>query len=238
MKIIFWNTYKNKDINNFLIDLIIENECDILVLAEYIGDEINLINELYLKDYQMESYQGFACKKIKIFYKSDIEVDFGNDNSDYLSIKVKRNNLYFSLFAVHFPSKLYVPDDNRQMIARNLKNDIDEQENAAIVGDFNSNPFEKTMVAASCLSALPTSAYKERTVQGNKCKILYNPMWTFFDDFDKFPGTYFCRKSNDIDYFWNIYDQILLTNSLSKKLVKGSIKIIKNIGDINLIKRK
>ncbi len=238
MKIVFWNTYKNININEYLVNLIIEHNCDIIVLAEYKGNEANLKNELYIRGYEFEEYSMFACKKIKIFYNKNVRIILNNDNSNYVSFKLCRNDLEFELFAVHFPSKLYESDDNRQFIARTLKSDIDKIENAVVVGDFNSNPFEKTMVAASCLSALPTINCINRTVQGNKIKILYNPMWKFFGDFEKFPGTYYYRKSEDINYVWNIFDQVLVSNNLLRKFNKESVRIIRNIKGTSLIKNQ
>ena len=38
MRIVFWNTNKNENINEYISDIIVEQEIDILVLAEYESD--------------------------------------------------------------------------------------------------------------------------------------------------------------------------------------------------------
>ena len=35
MRILFWNTHKNKDINPYIASLVLDNEIDILALSEY-----------------------------------------------------------------------------------------------------------------------------------------------------------------------------------------------------------
>ena len=35
MRILFWNTHKNKDINPYIASLVCDNDIDILALSEY-----------------------------------------------------------------------------------------------------------------------------------------------------------------------------------------------------------
>lgn len=35
MRILFWNTHRNVDINSYILDIVNQNEIDVLVLAEY-----------------------------------------------------------------------------------------------------------------------------------------------------------------------------------------------------------
>ena len=121
------------------------------------------------------------------------------------------------------------------MLSRELKEDVNKYNKCIVIGDFNSNPFEKSIVSASCLSALPSKDKKYRKVQGKMYKILYNPMWKFFGDFDKYPGTYYYDSSNDINYYWHIFDQVLISQGLINYFDDKSLKIVKNINTKNLI---
>ena len=235
MNISFWNTHKNKEINNFLIDMIIEKNIDIMLLSEY-SDNVNyLINELYVMGKYYDEISPIACKKIKILYNKDLFIDINDDCSNYVSIRILKDCFDFELFAVHFPSKLYTSEDNRQLVARTLKNDIEKYNKVLVVGDFNSNPFDKTMSALSCLLALPTKEYKKRKIQGIERKILYNPMWKFFGDFESIPGTYFYNSSDDINYYWNIFDQVLISQELVDAFNSEKLEIIKEINKKDLI---
>ena len=46
MNYLFWNTNKNKNINTLLVDLIKSYNCEVLALAEYEDDVINLQKKL------------------------------------------------------------------------------------------------------------------------------------------------------------------------------------------------
>ncbi len=236
MNISFWNTYRNKEINEFLISLIIEKNLDILVLAEYNDNIYDLINELYIKGRSFKEVNFLACKKIIILCRKVISIELNDDNSNYVSIAISKNNLNFYLFATHFPSKLYESDDNRSLVAGALKEDIEKHDKVLVVGDFNSNPFERTMSAVSGLLALPTKRLTERTVQGRKKSVLYNPMWKFFGDFETIPGTYYYNNSEDLNYYWNLFDQVLISHELLYIFNDKSLEIIKNIGKRSLIK--
>lgn len=236
MNISFWNTHRNKEINEFLISIINEKNIDIMIMAEY-EDNINyLINELYIKGMYYAEINPIACKKIKILYRKDMIVEINNDCSNYVSILVSDYNFEFELFATHFPSKLYTSEDNRKLIAGILKNDVEQYDKVLVVGDFNCNPFEKTMSALSGLLSLPTKEYKKRKVDGIEKKILYNPMWKFFGDFETNPGTYFYNSSNDLNYYWNIFDQVLVSQEMVDLFNNKKLEIIKEINKKSLIK--
>lgn len=236
MNISFWNTHRNKSINDFIALMIIENDIDIMIMAEYEDDIDSLINMLYVKEKYYNEVVPIACKKIKIIYRNNITAEMNNDCSNYVSLNVLKENLNFQLFATHFPSKLYSSDADRNIVARILKDDIENYNNALVVGDFNSNPFEITMSALSGLLALPTKEHETRTVQGVERKILYNPMWRFFGDFATLPGTYFYNNSNDLNYYWNIFDQVLVSQNLVNVFDNNKLEIIKKIDEKNLIK--
>lgn len=237
MNISFWNTHKNKSINEFLISMIIEKNIDMMILAEYEDDINHLINELYIKKKYYTEITPIACKKIKILYRKNIIIEINNECSNYVSISVLNCNLNFELFATHFPSKLYTSEDNRRLIAGILKNDIEQYDKVLVVGDFNCNPFEKTMSALSGLLSLPTRKYKKRKVDGIEKKILYNPMWKFFGDFESIPGTYFYNSSDDLNYYWNLFDQVLVSQEMVDLFNNESLEIIKKINKKSLIKR-
>lgn len=46
MKVLFWNTHQNKDINPILYEIIVENDISIVILAEYDAQADDLIESL------------------------------------------------------------------------------------------------------------------------------------------------------------------------------------------------
>ena len=49
LKVLFWNTYKNADINYVIAELVAENNISIVVLAEYIAEIDDLLKILLLQ---------------------------------------------------------------------------------------------------------------------------------------------------------------------------------------------
>ncbi len=66
MKILFWNTGKNKEINEIIAKISIEKDASIIVLAEYEGGIKNLCNLLANEKKEYKFLPIFACDRIKI----------------------------------------------------------------------------------------------------------------------------------------------------------------------------
>ncbi len=52
MRIMFWNTHRNKTINEYIVSLVMDYDIDIFIMAEYNADEIELdrlLKKYYLK---------------------------------------------------------------------------------------------------------------------------------------------------------------------------------------------
>lgn len=90
------------------------------------------------------------------------------------------------------------------------------QSNLTIVcGDLNMNPFEEGLVGSSCFNAVmdKTVAHNlKRTVNGRQFKMFYNPMWGLLGDNGRsiVSGTHFHNPHHHIQYFWNMFDQVLI----------------------------
>lgn len=67
MKFAFWDVHQNKAINNYIVDLIYENDIDIIVLAEYNDNEQKLINQLLEKGIYREKYLTSGCDRIIMY---------------------------------------------------------------------------------------------------------------------------------------------------------------------------
>ena len=236
MNILFWNTHKNEKINEILL-LAIKKYCiDIVILAEYVDNIDSLINDLYIENMHYKEIKPIACKKIQVICKKNIFTELHNDNTHYISIFIKKHDLEFELFATHLPSKLYTQEGDIKLAASTLKSDVEKYDKALVVGDFNCNPFESAISALTGMLALPTKEYSKRTVQGIEKNILYNPMWKFFGDFETIPGTYFYNNGSDLNYYWNIFDQVLVSQNLVEEFVDEKLEILKEIDGKNLIK--
>ncbi|MGD0092006.1 MAG: hypothetical protein ABSE73_19000 [Planctomycetota bacterium] len=118
----------------------------------------------------------------------------------------------------------------------------DEHPKTIVVGDFNMNPFEPSMVAGVGFNAVMTrriaeSKKEQREVCGPKYRYFYNPMWGRFGDTTAGPGgTYFFDHSgHHINYYWNIFDQVLLRPALLPYFDHKDLDIVTHDGQNSLL---
>lgn len=97
----------------------------------------------------------------------------------------------------------------------------------AIVGDFNANPFERLMTDAGYVHAIYDSAtverIKHREVYRKKRQMFYNPMWNFWGDLKTPKGTYYGESGKAEKFFWNIFDQVIISADTIKAFDKESL---------------
>lgn len=244
MKVLFWNTHNNVNINDYLECIIMEKECDIIVLAEYSGQLDQLCNTLSLSGEDYLTIKNVGCPRIKIVAKHNYKFEIIRENSYYSIHSIDYFQKKYLMVALHFPSNMYSGDEERIAIATILIRDIEEVEeimnnsNTFIIGDFNANPFDKVCVNASSFHGIPNrniANKNKRSVNKINYKMFYNPMWNLMGDFSEPNGTYYYTKSGVYNCFWNIFDQILLRPQLANYLVDDTLEIISKTRNKSLV---
>jgi exonuclease III len=232
LRVLFWNTHKNEDINPTICELIVENCASIVVLAEYTANIDDLINTL-LSHYGIEMCRySSCCERITIIGAiGDVEAKFDDEHTT-IQIINKRD----ILCCTHLNSKIYSNHEaQREIMIEQLireicsvEKDLDS-ENTIIVGDFNINPYESSCVDARYFHSLPVyeeTKRKTRVVAGNEYSMFYNPMWRFLGDEKQPYGTYYHNNGDSINTYWNVYDQVIIRPILRERFIDESLKII------------
>jgi exonuclease III len=245
MNYLFWNTGGKKVSDHIICDIIMELSCDIVALAEYVGDTVQLESKIKIVNNDFHHIPKIGCQRIDIFTKYDpSKIDHLCESSYYTMKRIPHESLGFhSVVFVHLPSKLHMDDDALIEEARLLKTDIDEAEQnlddkTVVVGDFNMNPFEKGMIGATAMHSMPSrkiSSRVTRTVNRRKYSMFYNPMWNLLGDIEEPPGSYFYNKSSHFNYFWNMFDQVIIRPSLLDYFKAESTAIITKTANFSLI---
>lgn len=232
MKVLFWNTHKNVDINSTISELVVENNISIVVLAEYIANIDDLLSILLLQyGLKMQRYYS-CCERITIIGAvNDVEMRFDSDHTTIQVINGKD-----ILCCAHLNSKIYSDHEaQRQIHIEQLMREIAivekdiGSENTIIVGDFNINPYDTSCLDARYFHSIPVyeeTKRKSRVVAGNKYAMFYNPMWRFLGDKEQPYGTYYHNNSNSINTYWNLYDQVIIKPALRERFVDDSLKIV------------
>lgn len=233
MKVLFWNTHHNKNINNILCELICENNISFVILAEYVAEINALTKELIKQGTYLGDYSKLCSGRITVLPLQQMNI-FPGLQSDYYSFHIINNKDIYC--CIHLPSKIYGNSSGtRNLITDRIVKDIESIEeeinsnHTIIVGDFNTNPFDYNCIDASGFHGIPileVTEKEKRTIAGKEYRMFYNPMWRFFGD-ESFPyGTCYFANSDTDNIFWNIYDQVLIRPSLKDRFVSSSLRII------------
>lgn len=232
MKVLFWNTHKNTNINPTIGELIAENNASIVVLAEYVANVDDLLSTLLLwYGITMQRYNS-CCERITIIGTvNNVEMRFDCDHSTIQIINGKD-----ILCCTHLNSKIYSDHEaQREILIEQLMREICaiekdlESENTMIVGDFNVNPYDLSCIDARYFHSLPIyeeTKRRTRKVAGNEYAMFYNPMWRFLGDTEQPYGTYYHNNSSSINTYWNLYDQVIIRPVLRERFIDDSLKII------------
>lgn len=241
MKVLFWNTHNNANINQYIRDLIITKGSTFVALAEYKDDILKLIEMLSESGIHMRLVPSIGCMRITIISSEPI-IEPGIQ-SKYASFQIVNGNDI--LCCVHLQSKIYNDSDKqRQTTIRNIVYGICETEdknntsNTIVVGDFNMNPYDDGCLEADCFHGLPIyheAKRKIRKIADENYKMFYNPMWNFCGDFSKPYGTYYHSGNNLSNTYWNIFDQVIIRPDLKQRFTNKSLEIITSVNGNSLL---
>lgn len=176
--------------------------------------------------------------------------DYLQRNRRMLLFKVTYSGKSFILGGLHFPSKMYTSATKQKDIAVQFKRSIDKIEekmglSSIVIGDFNMNPFELGMIHRESFHALPSIelSKEKKYFYDNTYSPFYNPSWIKLGDvefdgkrFKKRPsGSFFSKASSDIEYYWYLFDQVILRYDLSPYFNFHEFKYLTTIDDISLV---
>jgi hypothetical protein len=246
-KFLFWNINR-KPIANVVAEVAAVHKVDVVILAESAIAPRSLLTTL-----NSAASGGFrlstgVSRGITILTRFSREFLRPVHESDHVSIGrlmlPARSEIL--LAAVHLPSKLYWSNESQSFECVELAKRIAQEEDraghqrTALVGDMNMNPFEPGLVSSVGLNAVTSRRIAERvtrTVQGRAYRFFYNPMWSYFGDASSdTAGSYFYDSAEHLNYFWHVFDQVLLRPELAKRFRSDQLSIVKSVGARSLVR--
>ncbi len=246
MKFLFWNINKNSA-GSVLSQIVSEHEVDLVVLAEC-RDEGEILASLNSGADDRFHLTDSGTTRVVIYTRFSRSFIQPEHHDDYLTIRriCLTGRPEILLAAAHLPSRLHRKSDDEQVkIARGASESIRKCEartghsRTVLVGDLNMNPFEKGLSSADTLHAVMTrdiAVQKSRIVLGTEYHFFYNPMWGCFGDTTKGPpGTYYRRKSDLLEYFWYVFDQVLIRPALLDYFDNEALQILTRCGETSLL---
>jgi exonuclease III len=248
MVFLCWNLNK-RPLHQLVADLVRSKQVDIVVLLECTVSVAEVLKALMTATGDIFHYSDSPAqmKTIQVFTRFSHQFIRPVEESHRYSIRhlAPPAQTDLLLAVVHFPSKLYWTDDSQSQECNVLAKMIDSAERrighfrTVLLGDLNMNPFEKGIVGTMGLNAtmVRSQALKElRTVQKQKYRFFYNPMWRHFGDGQNAPpGTYHYDSHQHVTYFWNMFDQVLVRPSLIGNIETDGVQIINSVGSVSLL---
>ncbi len=223
------------------------SDVDVLVLAECKLPIVGLLRALNAGEERLFfSDQGNSARLV-IFTRFQTDASVLIRDSSYVAIRHYRMPIgdTFLLVAVHLPSKLRNKTEDQTLGSTRVAGFVRDAERnvgharTVIIGDLNMNPFEAGVVGAGGLHAVMDrriAAKGSRTVHGEVYDYFYNPMWAHFGDAGSTPpGTYYYNSSNEVNYFWNIFDQVLIRPALLSCLSNDGVNVVTELEGESLL---
>lgn len=232
-----------------IVGMVEEHQVDILMLAESRISHHSILKSLNRATSEFHLPISL-CEKVFIYTRFNGELIEPLYESPRITIRRLRlpARMEILLAAVHFPSKLRWSGESQMFqcteLARLIR-DTEEQighQRTILIGDLNMNPFEPGVVSASGLHAVMTrevALRRTRTVEGRQHPFFYNPMWgRFGDSTEGPPGTYYYTRSEQVSFFWNMFDQVLVRPELLEFFRNEDIKVLSECGDSLFLSQK
>ncbi len=245
-RILFWNVQR-KDLTELICALVQSSGTDVLVLNECrVGKNQTLEalrsgvdDRFFAPDSNSEHLFHCFCRDSRFDLT---EVHAGNRTSVR---KLKIGGRPALLGFVHGLDVRNYDSETRQGFVQMIAEDISLVKETqgtnrlVLIGDFNMNPYDRSMNLAMGLNAMMTricASEGQRVFQGKKYDLYYNPMWSLFGDNSKGPPGTVYDTSNQGPYGWSMFDQVLINHSLVKEF--QSVQILTQAGAISLTDSK
>lgn len=243
---LYWNINR-RPIGPQIRALVESHRVDILVLSEFAGSPVSMQQHLNSEPRPEYHYATGNCERVHIFTRFSPEFLTATYESERISIRrlTLPARLEILVVAVHLPSKLFASEDSQTFECEKLARTIREQEERVghartlIVGDLNMNPFEKGLVKANALNAVMSqqvASRGSRVVQSEKYPFFFNPMWAHLGHrVGHPPGTYFYDRGDIVNYYWNVFDQVIVRPELMDHFDPERIRVLTEVGEESLL---
>lgn len=245
---LFWNLKRNNCLKA-IGRLAKAHDIDVLMFAECSLGVADLLEELNSGGHSAQfHYNPGNCERIAIYSKFTTRSITPIFETHWLTIRHLQppGKLDLLLVATHLPSKLNQSEGSQTLAMTEIAKDIHRMEEktghgrTVLVGDLNMNPFEHGIVAASGLHAVMDrriAGRGQRKVNGKSYPFFYNPMWSLLGDASTGPpGTYYRHESEQVAYFWKMFDQVLLRPAILPIFDNKNLAILETDGVASFLK--
>ncbi|KPA09971.1 endonuclease/exonuclease/phosphatase family [Candidatus Magnetomorum sp. HK-1] len=245
---LFWNI-QGKDLQEFVANIATVNKVDIIILAECKINAGVLLSELNRSTNEYYYSPCIGCRKILIFLRFPVRffpivLEDHRLTIRHLTLPCIAKDILVA--ATHFSSKQDWEKDSQTIEAVFLASLIKQAEKqvrhcrTVLVGDLNMNPFESG-VAGSLKGVMSRDIALKgtRQVQFKRFQVFYNPIWNFWGDATPGPpGTFYNNRSEHVNLYWHMLDQVLVRPDLLDTFDTNDLQILSTDGNTSFLSKK
>lgn len=248
MKFLYWNIGRN-NVAPLLAEMAREHNPDLMILSEFTGTIAKLldtVNPGLSRQYRAIPGMLNPGDPLTLSRLPRRSHKLVKDDSGVSLVAVSApGQMEILLVVVHLPSKLHMSEAEQASLVQRLRLQIEAAEGkrkhhrTVVVGDLNMNPFELGVVGSEHLHAVmcrKVAIKGTREVKGKTRRFFYNPMWSLLGDRSGGPpGTYHYNSGSVVNYYWNMFDQVLVRPDLIEKFVDDDLLVVTVVGDTHLL---
>lgn len=242
LNILFWNLKRNKDIENYIVECIDENNVDIAIFSEFDGiDFTNIEKKLGTMYERIRAAQ--EDKKVTLMAKTTLSVTTLQQQNRYNLYNVKTALKDYVFAAVHLEDQRYYAYVDRIETIKHLVSDIEKTEdllkcgNTVVIGDFNVNPYADELLSKHAFNAVlfKTIIEKKETIKINESekKRFYNPILHYISEDTGMYGSFYYGSKSTTSY-WHCLDQVIVRKNLVNNI--SHMQYLKKIKSESLLK--
>lgn len=223
IKYLFWNIYR-KNLIGPLLQIILENDLDIVALAETENLDIkSLINSLSIQEQEWKVIEICPVANIRVLAKRNVHISVHQEDKRFTSYKVFEDKGMYLFHVVHLSSPMYLEESARNIRAINVSQVLrkieemifgDSEYKSIIIGDFNLQPYSQGLSSVHGFNAtmsVPKAKKLLRVVEGEEKYFYFNPTWKLMGDNKIAQGTYYnSSDQQENSLFWYSFDEILV----------------------------
>ncbi len=251
LRFLFWNLNQNAEAMPLVSRIAVSHGVDIVILSELpvsVDEAVRQLNDGTGARFRHAAPSNLRVNIFGTFDAGSIRPIHDEDKLAIREITLPGNNPIL-IAAVHLSSKLHFRDQDQAALGFEVATEIERREGEAghertlVVGDFNMNPFEAGLVSSpggfNATMTRGVAGRRKRKVQGEDRRFFYNPMWNHFGDQGRNPpGTYYRQGSAPTEYFWNMFDQVLVRPSLMAAFPEDELKILTAVEGHSLVGKR
>lgn len=247
---LFWNV-NGKPLEGIVRNLTRRHDVDVLVLVESKIPPGRMLETLNRGGRRIYHFAFPALEGIAIYMRYSLARHHViDDQHPGTRVTIREITIPLGmpilLVAVHLPDKLRWSHQSQTLWCPRIADRIRRAEeavghsNTVLVGDLNMNPFDDGLIGANGLHATmarDVARKGSRRVLRERFPYFYNPMWPLLGDagIGRPSGTYYHRRGEPVEFFWNMFDQVLIRPALLDLFRDERLTIVTDDGSTPLL---